>query len=125
MAKPRVAILDDYQHVALTSADWTLGDRVDITVFDDHIRDENALAERLSGVEVIVAMRERPAFPESLLKRLPALKLLITTGPFNAVIDVAAANRAGITVSGTGGAGASTPELTWALILGITRGIAA
>ena len=125
MAKPRVAILDDYQHVALTSADWTLGDRVDITVFDDHIRDEDALVERLSPFEVVVAMRERTAFPESLLKRLPALKLLITTGPFNAVIDVAAANRAGITVSGTGGAGAATPELTWALILGITRGIAA
>ncbi len=125
MAKPRVAILDDYQHVALTSADWTLGDRVEITVFDNHLRDEDALAERLSPFEVIVAMRERTAFPESLLKRLPALKLLITTGPFNAVIDVAAANRAGITVSGTGGAGAATPELTWALILGITRGIAA
>ena len=125
MAKARVAILDDYQHVALTSADWSLDGRVDITVFDNHIRDEDALAERLSGFEVVVAMRERTAFPETLLRRLPALKLLITTGPFNAVIDVAAANRLGITVSGTGGAGAATPELTWALILGVTRGIAA
>ena len=125
MAKPRVAILDDYQGVALASADWSLGDRVDITVFSDHIRDEAALVERLRPFEVIVAMRERTAFPESLLAQLTNLKLLITTGPFNAVIDVAAAQRLGIVVSGTGGAGAATPELTWALILAVTRGIAA
>ncbi len=110
---------------ALASADWSLGDRVDITVFSDHIRDEAALVERLAPFEVIVAMRERTAFPESLLAQLPNLKLLITTGPFNAVIDVAAAQRLGIVVSGTGGAGAATPELTWALILAVTRGIAA
>jgi phosphoglycerate dehydrogenase-like enzyme len=125
MATSRVAILDDYQGVALASADWSLGDRVDITVFSDHIRDEAALVERLTPFEVIVAMRERTAFPESLLAQLPNLKLLITTGPFNAVIDVAAAQRRGIVVSGTGGAGAATPELTWALILAVTRGIAA
>jgi phosphoglycerate dehydrogenase-like enzyme len=124
MATSRVAILDDYQGVALASADWSLGDRVDITVFSDHIRDEAALVERLTPFEVIVAMRERTAFPESLLAQLPNLKLLITTGPFNAVIDVAAAQRRGIVVSGTGGAGAATPELTWALILAVTRGIA-
>ena len=125
MAKPRVAILDDYQGVALASTDWSLADRVDLTVFSDHIRDEAALVERLSPFEVIVAMRERTAFPESLLAQLTNLKLLITTGPFNAVIEVAAAQRLGIVVSGTGGAGAATPELTWALILAVTRGIAA
>ncbi len=125
MAKPRVAILDDYQGVALASADWTLDGRVDITVFPDHLREEPALVARLEPFEVIVAMRERTAFPESVLAKLPHLKLLVTTGPFNAVIDVAAAGRLGITVSGTGGAGAATPELTWALILAVTRGIAA
>jgi phosphoglycerate dehydrogenase-like enzyme len=125
MAKPRVAILDDYQGVALASADWTLDDRVDITVFADHVREEAILAQRLAPFEVIVAMRERTAFPESVLAKLPNLKLLVTTGPFNAVIDVAAAKRLGIVVSGTGGAGAATPELTWALILAVTRGIAA
>src|ERR1700760_1523489 len=125
MAKPRVAILDDYQGVALASADWTLGDRVDITVFADHISDEPALVARLEPFEVIVAMRERTAFPESVLAQLPNLKLLVTTGPFNAVIDVGAAQRLGIVVSGTGGAGAATPELTWGLILAVTRGIAA
>jgi phosphoglycerate dehydrogenase-like enzyme len=125
MAKPRVAILDDYQGVALASADWSLSDRVDITVFVDHISDETALAARLEPFEVVVAMRERTAFPESVLAQLPNLKLLVTTGPFNAVIDVPAAQRLGITVSGTGGAGAATPELTWGLILAVTRGIAA
>ena len=125
MAKPRVAILDDYQGVALASADWSLDDRVDITVFVDHISDETALVARLAAFEVVVAMRERTAFPESVLAQLPNLKLLVTTGPFNAVIDVAAAQRLGITVSGTGGAGAATPELTWGLILAVTRGIAA
>jgi phosphoglycerate dehydrogenase-like enzyme len=125
MAKPRVAILDDYQGVALASADWSLAGRVDITVFADHVRDEARLVERLEPFSVIVAMRERTAFPESLLAKLANLKLLVTTGPFNAVIDVAAAQRLGITVSGTGGAGAATPELTWALILAVTRGIVA
>ncbi len=125
MAKARVAVLDDYQGVALASADWTLDGRADITVFSDHIRDERALAARLEPFDVIVAMRERTAFPESLLTGLPNLKLLVTTGPFNAVIDVAAAQRLAVTVSGTGGAGAATPELTWALILAVTRGIAA
>jgi phosphoglycerate dehydrogenase-like enzyme len=125
MAKPRVAILDDYQGVALASADWSLSDRVDITVFVDHISDETALAARLEPFEVVVAMRERTAFPEAVLAQLPNLKLLVTTGPFNAVIDVPAAHRLGITVSGTGGAGAATPELTWGLLLAVTRGIAA
>ncbi len=123
--KPRIAILDDYQNVALSFADWSLGDRVDVTVFNDHIQEEDALVERLAPFAAVVAMRERTAFPDSVLSRLPALKLLVTTGPFNAVIDVASAERHGITVSGTGGAGAATPELTWALILGVTRGIAA
>ena len=94
-------------------------------MFKDHIHDEGPLVSRLEPFEVIVAMRERTAFPESLLSKLPNLKLLITTGPFNAVIDVAAAGRLGIVVSGTGGAGAATPELTWGLILAVTRGIAA
>ncbi len=125
MPNPRVAILDDYQSVALECADWTLDSRVDLTVFTDHLSDEDDLVARLEPFAVIVAMRERTAFPDSLLARLPKLELLVTTGPFNAVIDVAAAKRRGITVCGTGGAGMATPELTWALILGVTRGIAA
>jgi phosphoglycerate dehydrogenase-like enzyme len=121
----RVAVLDDYQDVALSFADWTLGGRTAVTVFKDHLSDEDALVARLAPFAVVAAMRERTAFPESVLARLPNLKLLITTGPFNAVIDVGAAARLGIVVCGTGGAGVATPELTWALILAVTRGLAA
>jgi phosphoglycerate dehydrogenase-like enzyme len=122
MSLPRVAVLDDYQRVALTSTDWSaLDGRVDVDVFSDHLSDEDALAERLAPYEIVVAMRERTGFPPSLIARLPELKLLVTTGPRNAVIDVAACNAAGVTVSGTGGSVWSTSELTWALILACAR----
>jgi phosphoglycerate dehydrogenase-like enzyme len=75
----------------------------------------------LAPYEIVVAMRERTAFPRSVLERLANLKLLVTTGPRNAAIDVAAANEAGITVCGTGGDVHSTSELTWALILACAR----
>ena len=122
---PKVAVLDDYQNVALTFGDWSFGGRAEVVVFDNHLSGEDALVERLAPFAVVVAMRERTAFPERVLARLPKLQLLVTTGPFNAVIDVEAAQRLGITVCGTGGAGAATPELTWGLILAVTRGIAA
>jgi phosphoglycerate dehydrogenase-like enzyme len=117
-----VAILDDYQEVALSSADWSpVTSRADVTVFTDHIADEAALTERLATFDVIVAMRERTAFPATVLARLPRLRLLITTGMANASIDLKAAARLGITVCGTGGTGAATPELVWGLILALAR----
>src|SRR5436305_10961588 len=71
-------------------------------------------------------MRERTAFPDTVLRRLPRLRLLVTTGPANAAIDVAAARRHGIVVSGTRGAGlAPTAELTWGLIHALTRSLPA
>ena len=109
----RVAILDDYQHVAFTSADWApVRERVDITVFDTTIQpnDEDALVERLKPFEIICSMRERTKFPASLLKRLPNLKLLTTTGMRNAAIDLTAATEEGVLVSGTGYGGAGTSE---------------
>jgi phosphoglycerate dehydrogenase-like enzyme len=124
-ATPRVGVLDDYQDAARAFADWSFDGRAEVTFFSEHLSGEDALVERLAPFAVVAAMRERTAFPESVLSRLPELKLLVTTGPFNAVIDVEAAKRLGITVCGTGGAGVSTPELTWALILAVTRGIAA
>ena len=120
----RVAVLDDYQGVALTSADWSVLDgRAEITVFGDHLPAEDALAARLAPFDVLVAMRERTPFPASLLRRLPALRLLVTTGKRNASIDVAAAQAQGVTVCGTRGSAAATPELTWGLLLALTRGI--
>lgn len=119
-----VAILDDYQGVALSCADWSpVTSRADVTVFADHIADEAALVQRLTTFDVIVAMRERTAFPAAVLERLPRLRLLITTGMANASIDLQAAARLGITVCGTGGSRAATPELTWGLILALARHI--
>jgi phosphoglycerate dehydrogenase-like enzyme len=121
---PRVAILDDYQNVALATADWSrLPDGSEVEAFNDHLFDEDALVKRLAGFDTIVAMRERTPFPRSLLERLPNLKLLITTGARNASFDVAAAKERGIVLSGTRGVGSSTAELTWGLILGLVRHI--
>jgi phosphoglycerate dehydrogenase-like enzyme len=120
----RVAVLDDYQQVALHSADWSqLPPGSDLRVFHDHLTDENALVDRLAGFEVIVAMRERTPFSRSLLERLPDLCLLVTTGSRNASIDVAAANAQAIVVAGTEGLAYPTAELTWGLILALARRI--
>jgi len=120
----RVAVLDDYQGVALASADWaSLGSDVAVQAFSDHLADRDRLAERLAGFTVVVAMRERTPFPRDLLARLPDLRLLVTTGMKNASIDVPAAAELGITVCGTPLAGGSTVELTWALIMAVTRDI--
>ena len=118
----RVAILDDYQGVALRMADWgTLPAGTEVKAFDDHLADPGAVAARLSDFEVIVAMRERTPFSRALLERLPRLKLLITTGMRNASIDVGAAADRGVVVCGTSGVPYPTAELTWALILGLMR----
>jgi len=116
----RIAVLDDYQHAALTCANWAaLG--AEIVTFDSHIEETARLAAELEPFDVIVAMRERTPFTAERIGLLPNLKLLVTTGMRNASIDVAAANRAGVTVCGTRGAPGATPELTWALILALTR----
>jgi phosphoglycerate dehydrogenase-like enzyme len=122
----RIAVLDDYQGVALSHADWTLLPRgAEVQVFRDHLKDPDALARRLQGFEVVCAMRERTAFPRSLLQRLPDLKLLVTTAMGNAAIDVQAATDLGIVVSGTGLIGYPTAELTWGLIFALLRNIPA
>lgn len=118
----RIAILDDYQGVALDLADWAALD-AEIVVFREQLGDADAVAATLRGFDVVVAMRERTPFPRAVLARLPDLRLLVTTGMRNAAIDVAAANEFGITVCGTGG-GTTTAELTWALILELVRGVA-
>jgi phosphoglycerate dehydrogenase-like enzyme len=118
----KIAILDDYQGVALGAAPWDdLGADAEVVAFSDHVASDDALAERLEPYEVVVAMRERTPFTRERLERLPNLRLLVTTGMRNASIDVAAANERGIVVSGTGGVTAATAELTWALILALAR----
>jgi phosphoglycerate dehydrogenase-like enzyme len=122
----RVAVLDDYQGVALSLAPWeSLGDDVSVEVFRDHVADDDALVARLEGFDVVVAMRERTPFGRERLERLPALRLLVTTGMANAAIDMDAARSSGVVVAGTGGLASSTVELTWALILAVARGVCA
>jgi phosphoglycerate dehydrogenase-like enzyme len=124
MPLPQVAVLDDYQQVALSSADWSpLTGRAEVSVFTEHITGTAELARRLAPFDVIAAMRERTAFPAGLLAQLPALKLLITTGMRNASIDLAAARQRGVTVCGTGMSGAGAPELAWGLVMALTRSI--
>ena len=122
---PRVAILDDYQRVGLTLADWSpVRDLVSIDVYTETLSDEDALVARLEPYTIVCAMRERTKFPASLLDRLPNLKLIATTGMYNAAIDVRHAKKKGIAVSGTGGGGQSTLEHIWALILATARHVA-
>jgi len=120
----RVAILDDYQDVALAVADWrSLGPEVAVEAFHERLAGEDALVKRLTDFEVIVAMRERTHFPRSVLECLPKLKLLVTTGMRNVAIDAKAAAELGIVVSGTGLLTPPTAELTWGLILALARHI--
>jgi phosphoglycerate dehydrogenase-like enzyme len=120
----RVAVLDDYQGVALELGPWEeLGDDVEVTAFRDHVAGDDALVARLAGFDAVVAMRERTPFTRARLERLAELRLLVTTGMANASIDLDAARELGIVVCGTGGLPSPTAELTWALILGLTRRI--
>jgi phosphoglycerate dehydrogenase-like enzyme len=118
----RCVVLDDYQDAAMGMAHWSrLADRVEVSVLREHIEHQDALVDALSEFDIIVAMRERTPVPATLLDRLPRLRLLVTTGMRNAAIDVQAAARRGVTVCGTGSHVHPTAELTWALILGLTR----
>jgi phosphoglycerate dehydrogenase-like enzyme len=116
----RCAILDDFQGVAAGLADWS---GVDLVVLREHLTSEQEIVAAIEDCEIVVAMRERTPFPASLFARLPNLRLLITTGWRNASIDLAAAAEHGVTVCGTGSASEPPAELTWALILGLARGL--
>ena len=118
----KVAILDDYQNAALSIADWSgVSERAEITVFTDHLVDAAAVVERLLPFDVVCVMRERTPLSRAVIERLPRLKLIASTGPFNSSIDTAAAEERGISVTGTGYKSVSTIEMTWALILASVR----
>jgi len=120
----RVAILDDYQGAALHAADWqSLHPAAQIEAFPEHIADQDALARRLHTFECVVLMRERTAFPKSLIERLPNLRLIVTAGMRNAALDVDAATARGIQVSGTDMLGFPTAELAWGLVIALMRRI--
>ena len=124
MPRRRCAILDDYQNVALKSADWSkVATELDCKIFNEHLGSQENVIKALQGFEIICAMRERTAFPRAVIEKLPDLKLLITTGMRNASIDVAAAREHGVVVSGTPATGNPTSGIAIGLMLELTRRI--
>lgn len=121
----RIAVLDDYQGVALQHGPWDRLAGAEIIPFREHVPDAVELTRRLQGFDVVVAMRERTPLPEDVLARLPALRLLVTTGMQNSAIDIAAAAELGITVCGTQSDASGPAELTWGLVLALTRHLVA
>ena len=120
----KVAILDDYQNLALAMADWSsVAGRAEITVFNDHVADPDAVVDRLLPFDVVCVMRERTPLPREVIERLPQLKLIASTGRRNASIDIGAAEERGIRVTATGYRSTPTIEMTWALILASARHI--
>jgi len=123
----KIAVLDDWQRIAGECADWTpLRSRADVVFFHEAFSSEAEAAERLSGFEIVMAMRERTAFPASLVRRLPNLRLFAMTGSRGRSIDMGAMRAQGITITGTsnGGTGTATAELALALMLASARNIA-
>ena len=124
----KVAVLDDYQGVALTYADWSrVQASCDVTVFGHNLKTIDEAAAALADFAVVCLVRERMPFPAALIERLPKLKLIVVTGAHNRTLDLAAAAANGVTVSCTRNADTqfATSELTWALILGAARHTAA
>jgi len=120
----KIAVLDDYQNVALKLADWSaLAERAEITVFNDHVSDPSALVEKLLPFDIVCVMRERTPLPRNIIQQLPRLKMIASTGLRNASIDEATARERGITVTATRYWSAPTIEMTWALILASMRHI--
>jgi phosphoglycerate dehydrogenase-like enzyme len=119
-----LAVLDDWEKAAGHFVDWRAElPAAEVTVFTDHLTDPGALAARLAPFDAIMLMRERTPVDASLLRRLPKLRLIVTTGMRNHVLDLAAAAEHGVLVCGTQGLQWAAPELTWALILALARKI--
>jgi phosphoglycerate dehydrogenase-like enzyme len=118
----KIVVLDDYQSVARTMADWSILDgRAAITVLNDHLADAGAVVARLQPFEIVCVMRERTPMTRDIIERLPNLRLIASTATVNASIDLAAAAERGVRVVHTGYSSAPTVELTWALILADAR----
>src|ERR1700722_17857673 len=122
----RIAVLDDYQNIALSMADWSgLDQRATVTVFHDHLADPHAIVARLKSFGVFWVGRERTPMSRAIVERLPKLRLIASTALRNVSIDLEAAAERGVEVMHTGYSSAPTIELTWALILASTRYIVA
>jgi hypothetical protein len=121
-----IAVLDDYQDVALSLADWSVLDgRATVTVFNDHLADSDAVVERLQPFDIVCVMRERTPMTRTIIERLPKLRMIASTGTRNASIDLKAAEERGVPLVHTFYTSAPTIGLTWALILGSARNLVA
>ena len=124
----KLALLDDYQKVALQLADWDrLRKRgIDITVFNEPFASVDDAAQKLAPFEILGLLRERTAFPRALIEKLPNLKFMVLTGARAASLDDKAATERGIPISTTpgGGSNAPTAELGWALLMSCARDLA-
>lgn len=122
----RIAVLDDYQDVARSAADWSSLDGIaTVHFFKRPLGSEVEIARALAGFDVVCLLRERTDFPRSLIQSLPNLKLIAATGAHNRTLDTAAAAECGIAVAYTRNANTEYPtsELTWGLILSALRHI--
>lgn len=120
----RCAILDDYQNVALSMADWSkIKADAEVKVFNEPFGSLEEAAKALAGFDIVCLMRERTPFPRAMFEKLPGLKLVVTTGMRNAAIDMAAAKERGVMVCGTDSAGHPTAELTIGLMIDLARKI--
>ena len=119
-----IAVIDDWQDVAREVVDWSVLDSIGrVSFLHDYPADPATLARRLQPFQVICVMRERTRFDETLLRSLPQLKLLLTGGMRNAAIDLKAASALGIQVCGTDSYKHAAPELTWALLMALSRNL--
>ncbi|MCC0576095.1 D-2-hydroxyacid dehydrogenase family protein [Streptomyces californicus] len=122
--KLRCAVIEDFQSVSATVTDWSpVTDDVEIVTFTEHLASVDEAAAALAGYDIVVTLRERAPFPAELLARLPRLRLLVASGMRNSAIDFDAARRHGVVVCGTASSATPPVELTWALLLGLARGI--
>ncbi|MEV3894620.1 D-2-hydroxyacid dehydrogenase family protein [Streptomyces anulatus] len=122
--KLRCAVIDDFQSVATTVVDWSpVTADVEVVSFTEHLATDDEAAAALADFDIVVTLRERVPFPADLFARLPRLRLLVASGMRNSAIDFDAAKRHGVTVCGTASSATPPVELTWALLLGLARGI--
>ena len=124
MKKLKVAVLDDYQNVTHHFANWKkLSEKIELKIFNEYLGGDPDLSEILSDYDVLCLMRERTPLPEELINKLPNLKLVITSGMWNASVDIDALKKRNIIFCGTDTKIHSTAELTWALIMNSWRGL--
>ena len=124
MKKIKVAVLDDYQNITHKFANWSsLKNQIELSIINKYIGADTDLIDKLIDFEVLCLMRERTPLPEKLISKLPNLKLVITSGMWNASIDLEALKKRNIVCCGTDTKVHSTAELTWALIMVGWRGL--